>query len=127
MDSTGSELVLVDGSNVRRSGWPNASEAELVAALHQWAVETLGAGTDVLVVFDGEGDVEPTERVGVACVSYADDEIVTRARERLDQRGEVRVATSDRELRDRLEQAGAQVAWGGGRFLRELGLGRGRR
>lgn len=123
MDSTGSDLVLIDGSNVRRSGWPNASEAELVAALHRWAVETLDAGTDVFVVFDGKGDVEPTQRVGVECVSYADDEIVTRARDHLQQGGEVRVATSDRELRDRLAQVGAQVAWGGGRFLRELGLG----
>ncbi len=114
-------LVLVDGSNVRRSTWPNPGEDDVVAALDAWAAQS-APKDDVVIVFDGRPAAESTDRVEVVPVRYADDEIVTRVREAVGAGRSVRVATSDRELRARIEAEGGVVAWGGGRFLGALGL-----
>jgi hypothetical protein len=118
-------LILVDGSNVRRSAWPNPTPDRLVAALDAWAGEEAEADDrELVVVFDGSSGAASTPRVAVVDVPYADDELVAIAREAIAAGWVVDAATSDRELRDRLQDSGATVAWGGGRLLRELGLGR---
>lgn len=114
-------LVLVDGSNVRRSTWPNPTEGDLLAALEAWATDAV-EGEDVVIVFDGRPSVESTEHVDVVPVRYADDEIVARVRAAVSEGRAVRVATSDRELGRRIEAEGGIVGWGGGRLLSELGL-----
>lgn len=121
---TPGRLIVVDGANVRRSTWPNVGEAQLVEAVDRWAASD-HADARVVVFFDARERVaESTDRVEVRVVSYADDEIVDAAHEGV-RRGEVvLVATSDRELRRRLEEVGAEIPWGGGRLLNELGLGR---
>ncbi|MCW2924678.1 MAG: hydrolase [Thermoleophilia bacterium] len=123
------ELVLVDARNVQRSGWPNPDDARFLAALEHWAEEDReAAGADVVLVVDGVlRNAEPTGVVEVVEVDYADDELVARATAAVATGRSVRVATSDRELRARLEHAGATVPWGGGRFLRLLGLAHGGR
>ncbi len=114
-------LVLVDGSNVRRSTWPNPGEDDVVAALDVWSTNA-APGDEVVILFDGRPAVDSTDRVEVVPVRYADDELVTRVRDAVAAGRSVRVATSDRELRARVEAEGGVVAWGGGRFLGELGL-----
>lgn len=120
-----SPLVLVDGSNVRRSAWPNPDPASLVDALERWMAATRPSERAV-VVFDGAVEAGSGAQVIVVAVPYADDELVTIAAREVAAGSRVLAATSDRELRRRLEQSGAEVAWGGGGFLRELGLGPGR-
>jgi hypothetical protein len=116
-------LVLVDGSNVRRSTWPNPGEDDVVRALDAWSADS-APHDEVVIVFDGRPAAESTDRVEVVPVRYADDDIVARVREAAAAGRSVRVATSDRELRSRIEAEGGVVAWGGGRFLGELGLRR---
>lgn len=118
------ELVLIDGTNVRRSTWPNVDEARLVAALDRWAASS-PVTRRVVVTFDGPGadDAGGTDHVEVVVVRYADDELVRIAEEHVRAGGSIRAATSDRELRSRLQVVGAEVAWGGGGMLAELGLG----
>lgn len=120
------ELILIDGSNVRRSGWPNATAAELVTAVAAWRSKRAPQAL-VIVVFDGsptelDTDADP---VRVVTVPYADAVLADIARDAVEEGSCVRAATSDRELRERLVAAGAVVAWGGGALFRELGLGRG--
>jgi hypothetical protein len=118
-------LVLVDGRNVQRSTWPNPADDLLVEALARWGADE--PTRDVVVVFDGM--VEATApRLEIVCVPYADNELVERARAARVAGRPVLAATSDRELRERLEAIGVEVPWGGGRLLGELGLSqRGRR
>ena len=119
-------LVLVDGRNVQRSTWPNPDAATLLRALDRWA-EPDADTWEVVAVFDGTvADVE-LEHVAVVETRYADDELVALAREARAERRDVLAATSDRELRRRLEEVGVEVAWGGGGLLRELGLASRRR
>ena len=98
-----SAIVLVDAENVRRSVWPNLSGDELVERAERWA-ETEGVRAEV--VFEGHGET-------------ADDRIVVRAAELNAQGEEVWVATSDRELRERLEPYAKRII-GGGSFARML-------
>jgi hypothetical protein len=104
-------VVLVDARNVLRSRWPNVPEAELVERVHEWAARE---GVEPVLVFDGEA---PAGAVGTAGES-ADDWI---AREAGSLGSPYWLVTSDRELRER---AGSQAerVFGGGAFLRELGL-----
>jgi predicted RNA-binding protein with PIN domain len=91
--------VLVDAENVRRSQWPNLSRDDLVERAQAWGARE---GHEVLVIFEGK--------------TSADDEIVRLAHE-LD--GDVWVATSDRGLRERIDDRASRII-GGGAFLREL-------
>jgi hypothetical protein len=119
--------IIIDGQNVRRSTWPNVDEQRLVDELERW-VESEHADAELVVYFDASRVIAAAgNRADVRLVPYADDELVTLARERVRAGHVVLVATSDRELRRRLEAVGAEVAWGGGRMLGELGLGRPRR
>jgi hypothetical protein len=106
-------VVLVDARNVLRSRWPNVPEAELVERIEEWAGRE---GVEPVIVFDGKA---PARAVGTRGES-ADDWI---AREAGSLRGPYWLVTSDRELRER---AGSQAerVFGGGAFLRELGLSR---
>jgi hypothetical protein len=103
-------LVVVDAENVRRSIWPNVSRDELVRSARAWAVSE---GHDLLIVFDGEPPEEAADLVGAP---DADDEIVRLANS-LDR--PFWVATSDRELRERLRDRPERVV-GGGTFVRLL-------
>jgi hypothetical protein len=104
-------VVLVDARNVLRSRWPNVPATELVERVQEWAVRE---GVEPVVVFDGKA---PEGAIGTTGES-ADDWI---AREAGSLEGPYWLVTSDRHLRER---AGAQAerVFGGGAFLRELGL-----
>ena len=98
-----SAIVLVDAENVRRSVWPNLSREELVERVERWAERE---GVKAQVVFEGRGET-------------ADDRIVAEAA-KLDEQGEeVWVATSDRELRERLKPYAKRII-GGGSFARTI-------
>ena len=103
-------LVVVDGENVRRSLWPNLSQSELVERARRWAEQE---EKDLLVVFDGPA---PEDAPDVLGTPYADDEIVSIATKA---GRPVWVATSDRELRRRLEGSVERLI-GGGSFARLL-------
>lgn len=98
-----SAIVLVDAENVRRSVWPNLSREELVERVGRWAERE---GVDAQVVFERQGET-------------ADDRIVAEAAKLHEQGEEVWVATSDRELRERLKPYVARIT-GGGSFARAL-------
>jgi hypothetical protein len=102
--------VIVDAENVRRSLWPNLSRAELIKRARVWALDE---GHTLRIVFD---DGTPEEADDLIGSDYADDEIVRLANEL---EGEVWVATSDRELRDRLGGNVVRVL-GGGTFARAI-------
>lgn len=118
--------VIVDGRNVLRSRWPNADERELVDAVARWAVAH-PRSPQVAVVFDGtyEGEgptvVEHDAQTVVVATSgeVADDVIVRETAELRAEGAPVVVATSDRELRERVQAHGASVVGGGG-FLRTV-------
>ena len=104
--------VLVDAENVRRSTWPNLSATELVARCRDWAAhETFS----LVVVVDGDAPETADDVEGTGSRS-ADDRIVELA-ETIE--GHVWVATSDRELRERVGARATRVI-GGGTFLRLL-------
>jgi hypothetical protein len=103
-------LVVVDAENVRRSIWPNLSAAELVARARAWAESE---GHALLVVFDGETPEEAPDLVGSR---YADDAIAAAIE---GAEGPVWVVTSDRELRQRVEDRADQIL-GGGTFVRSI-------
>lgn len=118
--------MIIDGRNVMRSRWPNAGERELVDAIARWAADHERTPI-VAVVFDGtyEGEgpgmYEHDERtVVVATKGEVADDVIASEVEELRGEGEVViVATSDRELRERVEAHGAKVI-GGGSFLRTV-------
>ena len=87
---------------MRRSAWPNVSEAELVRLVEEWAERE---GLEARIFWEGD--------------ETADDAIV-RAAEGLERYW---VVSSDRELRRRAGGRAERVL-GGGSFLRRLrGLG----
>ena len=98
-----SATVLVDAENVRRSVWPNLSRDELVERVERWAERE---GVRAQVVFEGRGET-------------ADDVIAARAAELASGDEEVWVATSDRELRERVQPYAARII-GGGSLARAL-------
>jgi len=98
-----SAVVLIDAENVRRSVWPNLSRDELVERVERWAERE---GVRAQVVFEGPGET-------------ADDRIVAKAAELHAQGEELWVATSDRELRERLKPYAKRII-GGGSFARAL-------
>jgi predicted RNA-binding protein with PIN domain len=98
-----SAIVLVDAENVRRSVWPNLGREELVERVERWAGRE---GVRAQVVFEGSRET-------------ADDRIVAQAAELHAQGEEVWVATSDRELRERLKPYAERII-GGGSFARTI-------
>jgi hypothetical protein len=104
-------VVLVDARNVLRSRWPNVPEAELVARVRDWAGRE---GVRALIVFDGRA---PDGGIGTAGESA--DDWIARAAAKLEE--PFWLVTSDRGLRARAGGR-AERTFGGGAFLRELGL-----
>jgi hypothetical protein len=100
--------VVVDAENVRRSAWPNLSRDDLVTRARAWAQRE---GADLLIVFDGDAPEDAPDVVGSGRRS-ADDLIA-------ELEGPFWLATSDRELRERLRPQAARFL-GGGSFLAEL-------
>lgn len=96
-------IVLVDAENVRRSVWPNLSRKELLERVEAWGER---GGVRAEVVFEGHGET-------------ADDRIVAEAAKLHEQGEEVWVATSDRELRERLQPYAKRII-GGGSFARTI-------
>ena len=97
-----SAIVLVDAENVRRSVWPNLDRGDLVRRCETWAD---ARGVRAEVVFEG--------------AESADDRIAASAADLHAAGEEVWVATSDRELRNRVEPYVARTI-GGGALAREL-------
>lgn len=111
-----SVLLVVDGYNVSKTGWPNASlEVEresLLSALHGFH---LTSGTDVIVAFDGDGTkgVTNVRRKGVRVLfsepGVEADEVVVDVVSRTPLPVPVVVASSDRWVREHAETFGAVV------------------
>ena len=109
--------VLVDGYNVSMAAWPGMSLASQRERLVD-ALDGLHAryGADTIVVFDGEtGGRRPSTGQGRSIRALftnegetADDRIVAMV-SAIRGSAPVLVATSDRELRDRVRAAGANV------------------
>jgi hypothetical protein len=91
--------VLVDAENVRRSVWPNIPCEELEERCREWERRH---GHEVIVVWEG--------------AETADDRIAAEVRQLA---GPIWVITSDRELRERVEDRVERLI-GGGTFAREL-------
>jgi hypothetical protein len=106
-------VVLVDARNVLRSRWPNVPEAELVARVRDWAGRE---GVRALIVFDGRA---PDGGIGIGTAGESADDWIARAAAELEE--PFWLVTSDRGLRARAG-GGAERTFGGGAFLRELGL-----
>ena len=116
MLGSGSVLLVVDGYNVSKTGWPNASlEVEresLLSAVHSLH---LTSGTDVIVAFDGDGTQSFTgpRRPGVRIVFSAPgeeaDSVVVETVSKTPLRTPVVVASSDRWVREHAETFGAVV------------------
>jgi predicted RNA-binding protein with PIN domain len=108
---------IVDGMNVigsRPDGWwrdRGRAMAVLIKRLEQWAA---AEGADVTVVFERplsppiESSVITIAHAPAAAANSADDEIVRLVRADADP-AEIRVATSDRTLSERVQEAGAHV------------------
>ena len=115
--------VLVDGSNVRRSLWPNIPPERLVELCASWSA---ASDRPAVVVFDrtapgglvGERPVSPTCTV-VGAGGSADDWIAEAAGTLAAAGRPYWLVTSDRELR-RVAGAAAARTIGGGSFAREL-------
>ncbi len=93
---------------MRRSAWPNLSRDDLVTRARAWAERE---GAELLIVFDGDAPEHADDLVGSGRRT-ADDLIAE-----LD--GPFWLASSDRELRERVGERAERVL-GGGSFLAEL-------
>ena len=100
-------LVVVDAENVRRSQWPNITQAELVDRVREWAARE---EHDLLIVFDGEAPEPAPDLVGSP---NADDAIVELA-VGIDEPWWL--VTSDRALRSHVRNEPERVI-GGGSFV----------
>jgi predicted RNA-binding protein with PIN domain len=111
-------MYLVDGNNVmgQRVGWHRdkpAAQRRLMAELARMSVEQ---NASLTVVFDGrplEDVVDGSVVDGVTVYfarsgSDADDRIVELSRDALDP-GQILAVTSDRQLRDRLQELGVET------------------
>lgn len=113
---SGSVLLVVDGYNVTKTGWPDASlEVEresLLSAVHSLH---LTSGTDVVVAFDGDGtrSFAGPRRPGVRIVFSAPgeeaDSVVVETVSKTPLGTPVVVASSDRWVREHAETFGAVV------------------
>jgi predicted RNA-binding protein with PIN domain len=109
--------VLVDGYNISMAAWPGTKLAHQRERLID-ALDSLHAryGADVIVVFDGDtggrrpptGQARTVKALFTEAGEIADDRIVAMVSS-LPGTGPVLVVTSDRELKDRVRSAGANV------------------
>lgn len=112
--------MIVDARNVLRSRWPNLREDWFLDRVSAWAERER---VHVLVVFDGtapDRSLDDDERVAVVGTGseIADDWIAARA-PTLARGRPLRLVTSDRELRRRVEPH-AERTIGGGTFAGAL-------
>jgi predicted RNA-binding protein with PIN domain len=113
---SGSVLLVVDGYNVSKTGWPGATlEVEresLLSALHGLH---LTSATDVIVAFDGDGTqtFSSPRRPGVRIVfskrGEEADSVVVQTVAKTPLQTAVVVASSDRWVREHAETFGAVV------------------
>jgi predicted RNA-binding protein with PIN domain len=113
-------LLLVDAWNVIRSRWPNLREDRFLELVRRWAERE---GAEAVVVFDGRStelrkEDERTSVVGTGGGS-ADDWIAEHAVRWAGEGRRLWVATSDRELRRRVEPYAERIV-GGGAFAGQL-------
>jgi predicted RNA-binding protein with PIN domain len=111
-----SVLLVVDGYNVSKTGWPDASleieRESLLSALHGLH---LTSGTDVVVAFDGDGTQSFSKkgRHGVRVVFSAPgeeaDSVVVELVSKAPLQTRIVVASSDRWVREHAETFGAVV------------------
>lgn len=109
-----SVLLVVDGYNVSKTGWPNASlEVERESLLNALHGLHLTRGTDVIVAFDGDGTQSFTNqrRKGIRVVfsepGIEADSVVVEVVAKTPLAIPVVVASSDRWVRDHAETFGA--------------------
>jgi hypothetical protein len=108
-------LLVVDGYNVAKLGWPGLALADQRSRVLD-ALDELAAryGTDVHVVFDG-ADVGPAAtgrrylRVEFSPAGVTADEVIVRLAEDLPVERPVVVATNDGEVRAGARAAGANI------------------
>ncbi len=108
-------LLVVDGYNVAKLGWPGLALADQRSRVLD-ALDELAAryGTDVHVVFDG-ADVGPVAtgrrylRVEFSPAGVTADEVIVRLAEDLPVERPVVVATNDGEVRAGARAAGANI------------------
>ena len=111
-----SVLLVVDGYNVSKTGWPNPSleieRESLLSALHGLH---LSKGTDVVVAFDGDGTQSfskkgrPGVRVVFSKPGEEADSVVVETVSKTPLETPVVVASSDRWVREHAETFGAVV------------------
>ena len=99
-------LVVIDAENVRRSTWPNLSKQELMERARAWAREE---GVSILIVFDGPPPEDAHDLIGSGGRT-ADDVIA-------ELEGPFWLVSSDRGLRERVQDRAVKII-GGGSFLR---------
>ena len=111
-----SVLLVVDGYNVSKTGWPNASlEVERESLLNALHGLHLTRGTDVIVAFDGDGTQSfgSVRRKGVRVVfsepGVEADSVVVEVVAKTPLAIPVVVASSDRWVREHSETFGAVV------------------
>jgi predicted RNA-binding protein with PIN domain len=111
-----SVLLVVDGYNVSKTGWPNASlEVERESLLNALHGLHLTRGTDVIVAFDGDGTQSfgSVRRTGVRVVfsepGIEADSVVVEVVAKTPLAIPVVVASSDRWVREHAETFGAVV------------------
>ena len=110
-------LLVVDGYNMAKLGWPDVALAEQRARLLDALDElTTRFGTDVQVVFDG-ADVEPMPgvrrqvRVSFSPAGVTADRVIVDLAASLPADVPVVVATNDGEVRRGASAAGANLLW----------------
>lgn len=112
----GPVLLVVDGYNVSKAGWPNvALEIERDSLVSALSSMHLTSGADVVAVFDGDGtqSISGTRRTGVRVMfSKAGEEadaVVVEIVSQTPLETPVIVASSDRWVREHAETFGAVV------------------
>ena len=113
---SGPVLLVVDGYNVSKAGWPNVSlEIERDSLVSSLNSLHLTSGVDVVAVFDGDGtqSISGTRRTGVRVLfSKAGEEadaVVVELVSQTPLETPVVVASSDRWVREHAETFGAVV------------------
>ncbi|MFK8024178.1 MAG: NYN domain-containing protein, partial [Ilumatobacter sp.] len=109
-------LVVVDGYNVAKLGWPNRSlEQQRTALVERCENLARRCGTEITVVFDGASvagahtSARRTVRVVYSPAGVSADDVIRAEVEQLPTERGVAVVTNDREVVGDVRAAGANV------------------